>query len=394
MAILLQTTDNSKRKKTFTSLAFALAMLFIGTMAEAKSKFLGYIPNGETVSCGACHALPKYSLVQFGKDFKSNGKTWTVALANLDSDGDGFSNGEELQDPNGQWTQGNANPGDMALVTSPSDPSDFPAPPVPTSTPTVPPQPTATPTQPEIPQPTATPTQPIPTPEPNNNATVIDFNEQTDDFLIAATNGFAMPIYSFVDFPDEIGSPASGDGHGLKISVNNGHGLTLYGPAVETSGRALVQCYVYVSSPNVEIALAALNVPNGGALSETDGSLTVNMPSSSEDYAGHWGVLEVIYDPLGGALVPIFQAIAQKGGLEEVYVDRIIVTPLKNLAPEILAQLLSTQSNDETPNGGTNIGGGGSGGSDDEDMEEDGSDGEDEPDDYDSDDGESDDEDD
>ncbi len=36
---------------------------------------------------------------------------WGPALAALDSDGDGFTNGEELQDPNGTWEVGSAAPG-------------------------------------------------------------------------------------------------------------------------------------------------------------------------------------------------------------------------------------------------------------------------------------------
>jgi hypothetical protein len=37
----------------------------------------------------------------------------------MDSDGDGVSNGAELQDPAGTWTAGTANPGDPRLVTNP-----------------------------------------------------------------------------------------------------------------------------------------------------------------------------------------------------------------------------------------------------------------------------------
>jgi hypothetical protein len=53
----------------------------------------------------------------------------TVIWANLydlDSDNDGFSNGLELQDPDGVWSQGMANPGDASLVTAPGDADDFP----------------------------------------------------------------------------------------------------------------------------------------------------------------------------------------------------------------------------------------------------------------------------
>ncbi|XP_071156478.1 temptin-like [Mytilus edulis] len=42
----------------------------------------------------------------FGKDFKNSNKTWTIELCNLDSDGDGKTNGEELGDPSCVWTPG------------------------------------------------------------------------------------------------------------------------------------------------------------------------------------------------------------------------------------------------------------------------------------------------
>lgn len=51
---------------------------------------------------------------------------WGPALAKLDSDGDGFTNGQELQDPNGTWQHRQPNPGNINLVTNPGDPFDFP----------------------------------------------------------------------------------------------------------------------------------------------------------------------------------------------------------------------------------------------------------------------------
>lgn len=51
---------------------------------------------------------------------------WSAELAQMDSDGDGFSNGEELQDPEGTWSEGDPDPGDISLVTHPGDPNSFP----------------------------------------------------------------------------------------------------------------------------------------------------------------------------------------------------------------------------------------------------------------------------
>eukprot|EP00756_Hemistasia_phaeocysticola_P057101 Hpha_TRINITY_DN33731_c0_g1::TRINITY_DN33731_c0_g1_i1::g.25090::m.25090 len=47
---------------------------------------------------------------QFGTDFETAGKTWTTAFCQMDSDGDGETNGEELGDPQCTWTKGSADP--------------------------------------------------------------------------------------------------------------------------------------------------------------------------------------------------------------------------------------------------------------------------------------------
>jgi hypothetical protein len=54
-------------------------------------------------------------------DYFAANKTWTLTLANQDSDGDGFTNGEELQDPSGAWAIGKPDPGDVSFVSNPSD---------------------------------------------------------------------------------------------------------------------------------------------------------------------------------------------------------------------------------------------------------------------------------
>jgi dopamine beta-monooxygenase len=111
-------------------------VLFLFCFCSVASAFSIYgprIPNGAEVpnnSCGACHLNPNGSsppqLVQFGLDFSAAGSSWTAALSALDSDGDGFSNGEELLDPSGSWTQGQPDPGDPVDVTNPGDATDFP----------------------------------------------------------------------------------------------------------------------------------------------------------------------------------------------------------------------------------------------------------------------------
>jgi len=51
---------------------------------------------------------------------------WGPALANLDADSDGVSNGLELQDPNGVWTIGQPAPGNNSLVSLPGDATSTP----------------------------------------------------------------------------------------------------------------------------------------------------------------------------------------------------------------------------------------------------------------------------
>jgi hypothetical protein len=92
------------------------------------------IPNGNIFSCANCHVS------QFGGGARNafgsavgsrvtpggNQDFWNEQFALLDSDGDGFSNGQELQDPNGTWRPGQANPGSSSLVTNPGDPTANP----------------------------------------------------------------------------------------------------------------------------------------------------------------------------------------------------------------------------------------------------------------------------
>jgi hypothetical protein len=84
-------------------------------MVYALPSFVSKVPNGNVNSCATCHTSAP-SLNPFGADFLSAGTVWTAALAALDSDHDGFTNGQELGDPKGTGT---AIPG--APVSSPGD---------------------------------------------------------------------------------------------------------------------------------------------------------------------------------------------------------------------------------------------------------------------------------
>ncbi|MCK5456298.1 MAG: T9SS type A sorting domain-containing protein, partial [Melioribacteraceae bacterium] len=119
-----------KKIYTTTIIFFLLssALFLIG-----RSFRVSKLPHGTKFSCNTCHTngggSPRNA---FGLDVESrvspggSESFWTPELAAMDSDGDGFTNGEELQDPNGVWVEGTANPGDVSLVTNPGSASSVP----------------------------------------------------------------------------------------------------------------------------------------------------------------------------------------------------------------------------------------------------------------------------
>ena len=124
----------NKRLLIFTVFLLAAAST---TFIVARSFRVGQIPNGNKNACANCHVNPAGGGPRnvFGAEVGANHLTepggagqvkWSAALASLDSDGDGFTNGQELQDPTGSWAVGQPAPGNPALVTKPGDPTDFP----------------------------------------------------------------------------------------------------------------------------------------------------------------------------------------------------------------------------------------------------------------------------
>ena len=107
------------------SLLLVLAAALLSAI-HARPTYRLRIPNGARVPCqdnvpgcssGTCSAVghnsckgPDYSsqttsiLNPFGSDFRAAGFQWTQSLCMKDSDGDGFTNGEELGDPCCDWT--------------------------------------------------------------------------------------------------------------------------------------------------------------------------------------------------------------------------------------------------------------------------------------------------
>jgi hypothetical protein len=92
------------------------------------------IPNGSKNRCSNCHinAAGGGKLTAFGTIIKNsylngNGDViWNATLAGLDSDGDGYTNGVELQDPQGTWKIGDPAPGNSSFVSNPGNASSVP----------------------------------------------------------------------------------------------------------------------------------------------------------------------------------------------------------------------------------------------------------------------------
>jgi hypothetical protein len=112
-----------------------LLALCVTVSGNARSFRVAQIPNGAKYSRANCHLNPAGGGTRnaFGVQVvsgylnPSGNVVWGNALASLDADGDGSSNGTELQDPSGAWVSGQPNPGNNALVTKPWDAISFPA---------------------------------------------------------------------------------------------------------------------------------------------------------------------------------------------------------------------------------------------------------------------------
>ncbi|MEE9431042.1 MAG: T9SS type A sorting domain-containing protein [Melioribacteraceae bacterium] len=122
-------------KKAYTVFLVLISISALSYLV-GRSFRVSQVPYGAKFSCNTCHTngggTPRNP---FGTEIENNfltvagsagDVTWNASLAALDSDGDGFSNGQELQDPNGTWVKGSALPGDANAVTDPSDPNSHP----------------------------------------------------------------------------------------------------------------------------------------------------------------------------------------------------------------------------------------------------------------------------
>ncbi|KAK7092282.1 hypothetical protein V1264_008055 [Littorina saxatilis] len=96
-------------------------LLGVSALTSGFSNYRDRLPNGRAVphpckpnylwhGVGHENALGGGVRNAFGLDFLRLGATWSVELCQLDSDGDGMTNGEELGDPQCTWTPGTLPP--------------------------------------------------------------------------------------------------------------------------------------------------------------------------------------------------------------------------------------------------------------------------------------------
>ena len=119
-------------------------MLGAPSIAAAHEYYANRVPNtayatnatGLRRPCITCHdnadggagcmPMAEPCLNPFGMAFRAAGFNWGRSLAALDSDADGFTNGQELQEPTGTWTVVEDPPGVAAYVTRPGLAEDSP----------------------------------------------------------------------------------------------------------------------------------------------------------------------------------------------------------------------------------------------------------------------------
>ncbi|KNC77115.1 hypothetical protein SARC_10417, partial [Sphaeroforma arctica JP610] len=118
----LVASSNHTSRITYIMLSKTVLLSILSTTTLARRLYEDRIPNGDNVPCppdaegcvdGLCPEVAYSTCVggdspnnQFGLDLQENDYAWTMELCLKDSDGDGFTNGEELGDPCCEWMEG------------------------------------------------------------------------------------------------------------------------------------------------------------------------------------------------------------------------------------------------------------------------------------------------
>jgi hypothetical protein len=111
-----------------------LALMAAPSSVEGYAKYVKLIPNGANVpdspNIGHLDAAGETGLSDFGTAFGAAGDEWTAVLCQEDTDGDGYTNGQELGDPCCTWTTSNtaglitdgvSHPSDASLIPTSSE---------------------------------------------------------------------------------------------------------------------------------------------------------------------------------------------------------------------------------------------------------------------------------
>lgn len=115
--------------------ALIVCSLLLGAgISNSSEDFMKKLPLYDRFRCAICHSVSAPTtgdaqLNQFGTAFHVNGDKWDATLAGLDSDGDGYKNGLELGDNDGDGSPDvgieRSNPGDPLEVPSSLDPKTW-----------------------------------------------------------------------------------------------------------------------------------------------------------------------------------------------------------------------------------------------------------------------------
>ena len=118
-------------RRTFHSLLILSGLFLVQQESWGRDWRVNQIPNGQTFSCLNCHLTSEGggAVNVFGESVEgvvgvgSSDAFWSRALAYKDSDGDGFTDGEELGDRDGDGKIDS----NTAEITNPGDSSSFPS---------------------------------------------------------------------------------------------------------------------------------------------------------------------------------------------------------------------------------------------------------------------------
>ena len=113
-------------QKTGLLVATCATFLMTTNDASARPAYASNVPSTTATVCSTCHidGQPKQMRNAFGADLQTtlNGGSW-ADIYDKDSDGDGYTNGQELGDPDGMWKMGDAN---TTFVSEPGQASSSP----------------------------------------------------------------------------------------------------------------------------------------------------------------------------------------------------------------------------------------------------------------------------